>query len=203
MPACALHARPAPAGWLALNGRCRGCAAPIGFWYPALGLAAVAVALWAVAVAPGWYGWAGALLGWTLLALASIDLREMILPDALTLPLLVAGLALAATAFPYPLDHVIGAVIGGAGFAALGWGWERVSGREALGLGDAKLFAAAGAWLGWQGLPSMLLLASLAGLVMALVRVRLGGDLRTPLPFGPALALGFWLTWAHGPLQLG
>lgn len=190
------------ASWLVLRGRCRGCGARIGLYYPAMELAALGLAIWAVAVAPGWIGWLGAGLGWTLLALAAIDLRETTLPDALTLPLIAVGLLVAAVAFGQPLDHVVGAVVGGAGFAALGWGWERAAGREALGLGDAKLFAAAGAWLGWQGLPSVLLIGALAGLAMALARALLGrGGLRAPLPFGPALAAGFWLTWVLGPIQ--
>lgn len=191
------------AGWLAQGGRCRSCAAPIGYLYPALELGALGVAAWAVAVLPGWHGWLGAVLGWTLLALAAIDLREMILPDVLTLPLAAAGLVFAALALDQPLDHVLGAAVGYAGFAAIGLAWARATGREALGLGDAKLFAAAGAWVGWQGLPSVLLIASAAGLGLALLRARRGHGIDAPLPFGPALALGFWITWAHGPLQLG
>jgi len=188
--------------WLALRGRCRYCGARIGLYPPAMELAALGLAVWAVAVGPGWVGWLGAGLGWALLALAAIDLREMILPDRLTLPLIAIGLGVAALAFPRPLDHVIGAAVAGAGFAALGWGWQRATGREALGLGDAKLFAAAGAWLGWQGLPTVLLIASAAGLAAALVRALRGaGGLRTPLPFGPALAAGFWLTWVLGPIH--
>ncbi|HUF57697.1 MAG TPA: A24 family peptidase [Thermohalobaculum sp.] len=191
------------AGWLAQGGRCRSCGAPIGFWYPALELAALGIAAWAVAVLPGWHGWLGALLGWTLLALAALDLRTMVLPNVLTLPLAAAGLAFAAAAAAYPLDHLVGALVGYAAFAAIGRAWERTTGHEALGLGDAKLFAAAGAWVGWQGLPSVLLIASVAGLGLALLRTRLGHGLHAPLPFGPALAAGFWITWAHGPLQLG
>lgn len=205
-PACGRTLSPAELvpllSWLALRGRCRGCGARIGAFSPTMELAALGLAAWAVAVAPGWFGWLGAALGWVLLALAAIDLRETVLPDALTLPLIAAGLAVAALAFPRPLDHLIGAALGGAGFAALGWGWQRLTGREALGLGDAKLFAAAGAWLGWQGLPSVLLIAALAGLGLALVRALAGrGGLDAPLPFGPALAAGFWLTWALGPIQ--
>jgi leader peptidase (prepilin peptidase) / N-methyltransferase len=72
------------------------------------------------------------------------------------------------------------------------WYFRRY-GQEGLGLGDAKLFAAAGAWLGWQALPMALLIAAVSGLVVALA---LGKTARaTPLPFGPALALGFWVTW--------
>lgn len=205
-PACRRVLGPAElvplASWVALGGRCRGCGARIGLYYPAMELVALGLAIWAVAVAPGSIGWLGAGLGWTLLALAAIDLREMVLPDTLTLPLIAAGLLVAATAFGQPLDYVIGAGVGGVGFAALGWGWERATGREALGLGDAKLFAAAGAWLGWQALPSVLLIAAMAGLAMALIRTVLNRTgLRAPLPFGPALAAGFWLTWAHGPIQ--
>jgi leader peptidase (prepilin peptidase)/N-methyltransferase len=191
------------ASWLASRGRCRYCGARIGLFAPAMELAALAIAVSAVAAGPGWLGWLGTGLGWTLLALAVIDLREMVLPDPLTLPLIAAGLAVAALAFPRPLDHLIGAAIGGAGFAALGWAWHWATGREALGLGDAKLFAAAGAWLGWQGLPSVLLIASAAGLAAVLVRALFGaGGLRAPLPFGPALAAGFWLTWVLGPIQI-
>lgn len=205
-PACGRTLRPAElvplVSWLALRGRCRGCGARIGFYEPAVELAALGLALWAVLAAPGWIGWLGAGLGWTLLALSLIDLREMALPDLLTLPLIGVGLAVAAAAGWQPLDHLIGAGLGFAGFAALGWGWERATGREALGLGDAKLFAAAGAWLGWQGLPSCMLIAALAGLGLALARALAGsGGLGQPLPFGPALAAGFWLTWALGPIQ--
>ncbi len=205
-PACGRTLTPAELvpllSWLALRGRCRGCGARIGLYDPAMELAALGLAVWAVAAAPGWIGWLGALLGWTLMALAAIDLREMVLPDALTLPLIAAGLVVAALAWPRPLDHLIGAVAGGALFAALGWGWERLTGREALGLGDAKLFAAAGAWLGWQALPSVLMIAALAGLALALARALAGrGGLEAPLPFGPALAAGFWLSWTLGPIQ--
>ena len=205
-PACGRTLAPAELvpliSWLMQRGRCRGCGARIGLYYPVMELAALALAGWALAVGPGWIGWLGAALGWALLALAAIDLREMALPDILTLPLIAAGLVVAALAFGRPLEHLIGAALGGAFFAALGWGWERLTGREALGLGDAKLFAAAGAWLGWQGLPSVLLIAALAGLAVALARATLGrGGLDRPLPFGPALAAGFWLTWAHGPIQ--
>jgi len=194
------------ASWLALRGRCRHCGARIGLTPLVMELAALGLAVWAVIAGsggPGWIGGLGVGLGWTLLALAAIDMREMVLPDQLTAPLIAIGLAVAALAFPRPLDHLIGAGLGGAGFAVLGWVWHRATGREALGLGDAKLFAAAGAWLGWQGLPSVLLIASAAGLAAVLIRALVGaGSLRAPLPFGPALAAGFWLTWVLGPIQI-
>jgi leader peptidase (prepilin peptidase)/N-methyltransferase len=119
------------------------------------------------------------------------------------LPLIAAGLALSFAGVGSPLHHAIGAAIGFALFAAIGWGWEQASGREALGLGDAKLFAAAGAWVGWIGLPSVMLLAGFLGLGFGLVRHFIThAGLRQPLPFGPALAVGMWVTWAHGPLSI-
>ena len=103
--------------WLALRGRCRHCRGAIGWFAPAIELAAVMVALWSVAVLPGWFALAGAGLGWTLLVLAWIDARSFLLPDALTLPLAAGGLLVAWAIEPTLLpDHLIGAA---AGFAAL------------------------------------------------------------------------------------
>jgi leader peptidase (prepilin peptidase) / N-methyltransferase len=146
-----------------------------------------------------------ALLGWGLLLIAAVDARHFWLPDWLTLPLLIAGLAVTAL-FDRPalIDHLIGAAIG---FAVL-WGiaaaYRRARGREGLGGGDFRLLAAAGAWTGWMGLPSVLLWASVAGLSLVLARLVLkqavSGEDR--LPFGVFLALGIWMTWLYGPLGL-
>ncbi|MCG8441017.1 MAG: A24 family peptidase, partial [Caulobacterales bacterium] len=89
-----------------------------------------------------------------------------------------------------------------AGLAAL---YRRVRGFDGLGLGDAKLLGAAGAWVGPLGLPSVLVWASAAGLLAAggLALAKRDVGWRTALPFGPALALGFWITWLHGPLLIG
>ena len=93
------------------------------------------------------------LLGWA----AWIDLKRMILPDWITLPLIPAGLALAWVQEQPLLDRVIGAVAGYAVFAGIAWIYRRWRGRDGLGLGDAKLLAAAGAWTGWPSLPSVVL----------------------------------------------
>ena len=146
-----------------------------------------------------------ALLGWSLLLIAAVDARHFWLPDWLTLPLLAGGLA--ATALfdrPALIDHLIGAA---AGFAVL-WGiaalYRQTRGRDGLGGGDFRLLAAAGAWTGWMGLPSVLLWASVAGLSLVLARLVLkqpvSGEDR--LPFGVFLALGIWMTWLYGPLGL-
>jgi leader peptidase (prepilin peptidase)/N-methyltransferase len=138
--------------------------------------------------------------------LAVIDWRHLMLPDVLTLPLIPAGIAAAWALAPDRLaDHVIGAAAGFAFLALVAVLYRRFRGRHGIGLGDGKLFAAAGAWVGWQGLPSVLLLAAFAGLAGALVQARLAGGLdpERELPFGLYLAGALWLVWLYGPLGLG
>ena len=190
--------------WILLKGRCRDCAARIGWQYPAVELAAAALALWAATVVSGWLLWASCGLGWTLLALSLIDLRCQRLPDWLTLPALVAGLAVTAWTWPAALpDHALGAALGYGALAGIGWVYWALRGREGLGLGDAKLLAAGGAWLSWPALPSVVLIAALLALAVAL-GARLAR--RTPLTaatrvaFGPYLAAAIWLVWLYGPL---
>jgi len=172
----------------------------------AVTLGALGIAVWSLVVFPGWLAWASAALGWTLLALAEIDRRHLVLPDALVLPLIPAGLAVIWASVPERLpDAVLGAVLGYASLAALAWLYERLRGREGLGLGDAKLFAAAGAWTTWAGLPSVLLLAGVAGLAFALLTRARGGSLRgeDALPLGTFMAPAIWLVWSFGPVGFG
>ena len=126
--------------------------------------------------------------------IAVIDVKTLRIPDALSLPLVFAGLALAyAGPDVRAMDHVIGAALAFALFAGLGEVYYRMRAVDGLGLGDAKLFAAAGAWLGWQNLPLVLLIATLSGLAQALVLRRARRD--TQLAFGPWIAFGFWTVW--------
>ena len=190
-------------GWLAARGRCRTCGGALGLFYPAIELLALLVALWSLVVVPGWPAWVTCALGWTLLALAAIDWRHLILPDSLTLPLVPAGLAAAWWLRPERLiDHAAGAVAGFLFLVLVGAAYRRLRGRHGMGLGDAKLLAAAGAWVSWQGLPSVVLWGAAAGLLGALVQARLGGGLNPhrELAFGPYLAAGLWLVWLYGPL---
>ncbi len=192
--------------WAVSRARCRYCAAPIAVFYPAVELAAIGVAAWAATVVSGWLLWASCVLGWGLLTLAVIDARHMRLPDALTLPLTVLGLAVSgllggAAAW----DSAIGAVAGFTAFAGLGWLYRWMRGRDGLGLGDAKLAAAAGAWVSWTGLPSVVALAALGGLAVA-GAARLGGRpaaMGDRIPFGPYLAAAIWLVWLYGPVSIG
>ncbi len=192
--------------WLVARGRCRYCGARLGVFYPAIEIGALAIAVWAASMLGGWLLWAGCALGWTLLALGLIDARHTVLPDELTLPLIGAGLGVAYLIDPALLpDHAIGAAAGFAAFMAVGFAYRRLRGREGLGLGDAKLLAGAGAWVSWWGLPSVVLLAALGALTVALGRSIAGRpvSLTDEVPFGSALALALWLVWLYGPLGFG
>jgi leader peptidase (prepilin peptidase) / N-methyltransferase len=185
-------------GWLANRGRCRFCHAPIGLFEPAIELAATAIALAAAAADDTPQIWLDCPFGWWLLALAWTDLRCWLLPDALTLPLVVAGLAATLWLDPANLTAAaLGAVLGYLGLRLVGGIYQRLRGSEGVGQGDAKLLAASGAWLGATALPQVILLAASAALAAALclrlAGIRLGA--RSALPFGPFLAGATWLLW--------
>src|SRR5262249_54072479 len=132
--------------WLLLRGRCRRCGHALGWFYPAVGLAAFAVAAIAGAVNGAIQGWLDFPFGWWLLAPGWIDLRRFLQPDALTLPLLVVGLVTAAVTDPGHLaDHAAAALLGYLVMRIIAELYMRLRGREGLGQGDAKLLAAAGA----------------------------------------------------------
>lgn len=142
----------------------------------------------------------------TLIALSWIDLETYRLPDALTLPLVIVGFA---TADPLDMAEVgwrIGSAFAGwLSFVAIAHFYRRWRGFDGLGLGDAKLLAAAGAWLGLEKLPLVVLFASALALAVAGV-LHLAGrkmDLSTKLPFGPFLAAGMWLVWLDSLSALG
>lgn len=193
------------ASWLVTRGRCRYCRHAIGTFYPMIELAALGMALWAAWLATDWLLWPSCVLGWLLLALAAIDWRCFLLPDFLTLPLLGCGLLLWAVAQPAELaSHAIGAAVGLAFILAVRWVYRRLRRREGIGLGDAKLLAASGAWVSWEGLPSVLLVASVAALASSLLRYKRSGSISLvdPVSFGTFLCLGTWLVWLYGPLGL-
>ena len=190
--------------WLVAGARCRYCRQPLGWFYPGIELAALAVAVLAVLIDGGQRAWLDCLLGWWLLALGWIDLRCWLLLDALTLPLIIAGLAAAFLFDPDQLtDRALGAALGYLSLTAIATLYRALRGREGLGGGDAKLLAASGAWLGAAALPQVILLAALSALAaagcMRLTGVRLG--IHSAMPFGPFLALATWVLWLLGPLD--
>jgi len=194
--------------WLALRGRCARCRAPISARYPivelATGFLSAAVA-WRFGF--GWDGGLALVLTWTLVALTGIDLDTQFLPDSLTLPLLWLGLLAAAVlgrgAATVPVD-LRSAVFGAAfGYLSL-WGvyhlFRLATGKEGMGYGDFKLYAALGAWLGWQMLLPVILLAAASGAVLGILLIALRRHARdVPIPFGPYLAVAGWLVmmWPH------
>ena len=191
------------ASYLRSRGRCRYCNAKIAPFHLAVELAALAVSIWAIATVATDDLWPTCLLGWTLLTLAWIDIRVMLLPDVLTLPLLVAGLVVTEVRDPGSLaGNVVAAVIGYSGLAAIAWAYRRLRGRDGLGMGDAKLLGAIGAWLGLGLLPFTLLLAACLGLLAAggamLAGMRVSATTR--IPFGGCLALAAWLMWIYSDL---
>jgi leader peptidase (prepilin peptidase) / N-methyltransferase len=191
--------------WLASGGRCRYCGHHLGWFYPAIEFSAVAVALAALAAGGGEKIWLDCCLGWWLLALGWIDVRRWLLPDPLTLPLIIAGLAAAVAFDPERLtDRALGAALGYLSLRAVALLYRGLRGREGLGHGDAKLLAASGAWVGAMALPQVVLGAAVSALFTAaclrLAGVRLGAD--SALPFGPFLALTTWLIWLLGPFLI-
>jgi leader peptidase (prepilin peptidase)/N-methyltransferase len=147
-----------------------------------------------------------AVLAAVLALLAVIDWRERMLPDLLTLPLLLAGIARAAVEVGgLPLENLAGAVAGYAAFALIAAAYRRWRGREGLGLGDAKLLAAGGAWCGWPALPMIVLLGALTAL-LAVAAAQAAGrrDRRDDeIPFGTFLCLAIWLVFLYRDVLLG
>lgn len=188
--------------WLAAKGRCRHCGQPVGWFYPGIELAAVTVALSALLLDAGQYIWLDCILGWWLLCLAWIDIRCLLLPDILTLPLIITGLAAAVLFDPDRLtERALGAALGYVSLQLIAALYRALRGREGLGGGDAKLLAAAGAWVGAGALPQVILFAALSALAAAgclrLAGVRLAAH--SALPFGPFLALATWVLWLCRP----
>jgi leader peptidase (prepilin peptidase) / N-methyltransferase len=180
------------------RGRCRTCGAPIDRSHLVIELGCAAATAWIAVAAPWPYALGWAMLAWLLIPLIILDWRHFWLPDALTFPLAALGLTIGEWLSP-PLfqARLIGAVAGLAGFLFIAWGYRRLRGRDGLGLGDAKLLGALGGWVGWQGLPLLLLMASAGGLVWALARHWAGHDVTgaTRLPFGAFLCLAFAPAW--------
>lgn len=188
---------------LALRGRCRRCGAPIDAFHMQVELASGLIGAIALVILPGTAGWLWALLGWLLLPLALLDARHMWLPDRLNAVLAVGGLLLAGPLLATTLlDRWIGALAGGALLALVALAYRQGRGRDGMGGGDPKLVAAIGAWLGWQALPLMLLLASAGGMVWALATQGKGDrplSMRS-IPFGTFLAIAAWAAVPIWPL---
>lgn len=199
--------------WLALRGRCAGCNAKISARYPLIELTTAVLSAW-VAWRFGW-GWPGLcalLVTWSLIALTGIDVDHQLLPDSITLPLLWVGLLAAVLvgagvdrALPVsPQDAIIGAAAGYLSLWLVFQGFLLITGKEGMGYGDFKLYAALGAWMGWKLLPLIILLSAATGAVVGIAMILLRGrDRSIPMPFGPYLAAAGWLAMMYGESLLG
>ncbi len=178
-------------GYLLLGGRCRACRAPIGVRYPAVELATMAVFLahgWALGPTP--LAAVRIAFGCALVVLFAVDLEHQILPNAITLPGILVGLVASVWLPPGPRSALVGVLVGGGSLWLLFEIWKRFRGVEALGMGDVKMLAMVGAFLGWEQVIVTLVLSSVAGSLVGLGLIATGrGSLGSKLPYGTFIAL--------------
>ena len=186
--------------WLALRGRCRQCAAPISMRYPIVELATAATA-----VAIVWLTPAGPLLisrlvlGAALIALFFIDLEHQILPNVITLPGILVGFLFSLIAPPGPVQSLIGIVVGGGTLTVIAGVYYLIRKVEGMGMGDVKMLAMIGAFLGWQAVILTLVLSSFLGAIIgtAMLLTR-RADMRHALPFGTFLSIAALVSMLAG-----
>ena len=188
--------------YLALRGRCSACKTPISLRYPVVELLSGAAAFYCASR----YGFglaavAASAFVWALIAASFIDFDTQLLPDAITLPLLWAGLLLAlAGTFVDLRSSVIGAAAGYLSLWCVYWLFKLATGKEGMGFGDFKLLGAIGAWTGWQMLLLVILMSSFIGALVGIglmVLARHGRNV--PIPFGPYLAAAGVVALFWGP----
>jgi leader peptidase (prepilin peptidase) / N-methyltransferase len=193
--------------YLALRGKCAGCKTPISLRYPTVELVTGALFFFCAAR----FGWSLTTVVWcafcaAIVALACIDWDTTLLPDDLTLPLLWLGLIVAAlrwnpaTTLP---DALWGAVAGYLSLWAVYWAFKLVTGKEGMGYGDFKLFAALGAWFGWQALVPIILMSSVIGAIVG-IAMKFSSGLREGgyIPFGPFLVGAGLTALVFGPQSI-
>lgn len=180
------------------RGRCGHCGGAIDSLHFGVEVGCALIGGLALLLAPGIEGAGWAVLGWALLTLAVLDWRHFWLPDAITLPLVFLGLTLGMwTADGALIDRVIGAAAGYGALLAIALGYRAARGREGLGLGDAKLLGAIGAWFGWQALPFVLLIASVVALLVVAIGAVRGARVTqvTQVPLGTFLCIAAVPGW--------
>jgi leader peptidase (prepilin peptidase) / N-methyltransferase len=186
--------------WLLLGGRCRGCKAPIAVRYPLVEL--ITAILWVAIAAltpPGALLASRLVLVTALIVLFMIDLEHQILPNVITLPGIAVGFLFSLIAPPGPLSSLLGIVAGAGILYAIAAGYLLVRGEEGMGMGDVKMLAMLGAFLGWPAVLLTLVLSSFAGAVVGLLLMAFSrGNMRYALPFGTFLAMGALVAMLSG-----
>ena len=191
--------------WVMLGAKCRSCKTPLSFRHPLI--EALTAAMFGAAA---WYYGPTVLLasrlvfGCALIVLFSIDLEHHLLPNVITLPGIAVGLAFSFVTEPGWVASLIGAVVGGGSLWLIAEAYYRIRHEDGLGMGDVKMLAMIGAFIGWQLTLVTLMMASFAGACVGLVVIALRkGDLKYALPFGTFLALGAALAATVGPGLVG
>jgi len=188
------------ASYLMLGGKCRACGASYSARYLVVELiTALAFALTAAVIEPGPLLVVRVVFAAMLVALFFIDLEHQLLPDAITLPGIAIGLGASVFLAPGLIASATGAAIGAAVLLAIRWVWKRATGVDGMGLGDVKMLAMIGAFLGWQQVWLVLFVASLTGAVVGVAIATAGrGSMKTRLPFGTFLAVAAFLAACWG-----
>jgi leader peptidase (prepilin peptidase)/N-methyltransferase len=187
--------------YLLQGGKCKHCKAPISLRYPLVETAtALLSALIAVHFGFTWLTAFLLLFTWALVVLTLIDIDHQLLPDDITIPLLWLGLLVNSQGLLTDLySAVIGAAAGYLLLWTVYWLFKLLTGKEGMGYGDFKLLGALGAWMGWQVLPSIILLSSVVGAVVGISLIVIKGqDKNVPIPFGPYLASAGFITLLWG-----
>ncbi len=188
--------------YLFLKGKCSECKSKISVRYPIIEfITAVLSVLVAANFGVTWATLAGLFLTWSLIALTMIDFDTQLLPDAITQPLIWAGILLSMYGV-FSVDitsSIYGAVFGYLSLWSVYHGFKILTGKEGMGYGDFKLLAALGAWMGWKMLPVIILFSSLVGAVVGITMVIvMGRDKNIPIPFGPYLAAAGFIAFLWG-----
>ncbi len=194
--------------YLTLGGRCAKCKTPISPRYPVVEFTtALLSAVVALHFGFGIEGLLAIAFTLALIPITLIDFDHQLIPDSIVLPLMWVGLIMslfhpmagATTLFISPADAILGAVAGYMTFWTVYQVFRLLTGKEGMGYGDFKLLAAMGAWLGWQALPTIILMSAFVGAVTGiLLMVFKGRDHNIPMPFGPFLAAAGWITMLYG-----
>jgi len=177
--------------YLMLRGRCRQCGVRISPRYPLVEIATAALFVLHYFV----FGWTPLLavrllFAASLVALFAIDLEHHLLPDAITLPGVGAGLLASLFLPPGTRDALIGVLAGGGVLWLIGEAYYRYAGEEGMGGGDVKMLAMIGAFLGWQLVIVTLVFSSIAGsLIGVLLIVTKRGGMKYALPYGTFLSI--------------
>lgn len=186
--------------WLALRGRCRQCGERISPQYPIVEAVTALIALVVVLMTPPGVLLASRLvLAMIVIVLFMIDLEHQILPNAITLPGIVIGFVFSFFAPPGPVSALLGILLGAGVLYAIAWGYYMLRNEEGMGMGDVKMLAMIGAFLGWRAVLLTLIMASFAGSIVGVGMIALQrGDMKYALPFGTFLAMGALLAMLVG-----